>query len=113
MTVNIEFYIAGEEDRGPIDLEASLAKLRAMLEDSADVQSSNVTLRVAPFFATELVNADQNQPPSDVFTPVWQSRSWVVPAATAEHLHGQAPTEVPNAPDDGAPQGVFESSPRG
>jgi hypothetical protein len=113
MTVNIEFYIAGEEDRGPIDLEASLAKLRAMLEDAADIRSSNVTLRVAPFFATKPMNTGQNQPPADVFTPVWQSRSWIVPAATAEHLHGQAPTEVPDAYDDGVPQGVMDAPPHG
>jgi hypothetical protein len=112
MTVNIEFFIAGEEDRGPIDLEASLAKLRAMLEDADDLQDTTVSLRVSPVFIARPVNAGQGQPPPDVFTPVWQSRSWIVPAATAEHLHGQMPTEVPNAPDDGAPQGVFAVPPR-
>jgi hypothetical protein len=112
MTVNIEFFIAGEEDRGPIDLEASLAKLRAMLEDADDLQDTTVSLRVSPVFIARPVSAGQGLPPSDVFTPVWQSRSWIVPAAIAEHLHGQAPTEVPDAPDDGAPQGVFDAPPR-
>jgi hypothetical protein len=112
MTVKFEFYIAGEEDKGPIDLEASLARLRTMLEQADDIQSSTVTLRLAPVFAVQPVNAGQHQPPADVFTPAWQSEAWIVPAATAEHLHGQAATEVPDAPDDGAPQGVFDAPPR-
>jgi len=112
MTVHIEFFIAGEEDRGPIDLEASLAKLRAMLEDADDLQDTTVSLRVSPVFIARPVNAGQGLPPSDVFTLVWQSRAWIVPAPIAEHLHGQAETDVPDAPDDGAPQGVFAAPPR-
>lgn len=48
MALRIDGVIQGEEGAGPIDLEASLARLRAMLEALGELEHSRITVRLSP-----------------------------------------------------------------
>ncbi len=78
MALKIEFYIEGENGRGPIDLEASLARLRALLEQVDDAQNSTVSLRLSSVFSARQMKSGPDWDPQGALSAVWQSHEWVV-----------------------------------
>ncbi len=76
--LRMDFLIEGEEEKGPIDLEASLTKLREMLERADDAQRTTVTVRLSPIFAVGQMQSGPGWEPSGQVMNVWQSRDWVV-----------------------------------
>ncbi len=83
MALRIEVVIEGEDEVGPIDLGASLARLWAMLEAADDAADSTVTLRLSPTFTARRAGAGADDGSHEAFRQVWASRQWVV-RATAE-----------------------------
>lgn len=78
MALRIECYIQGEEARGPIDLDASLARLRALLERVDGAQDTTVTLGLAATLSARQAGAAPDWDPKGVLGEVWRSASWVV-----------------------------------
>ncbi len=78
MALQNDALIEGEEGTGPIDLEASLARLRAMLEAVDDAQHSTVTLRLSPLFSVRQRRSGPGGDPQGQLSRVWSSREWIV-----------------------------------
>jgi hypothetical protein len=78
MALRIEVFIEGHEDEGPINLLASLAKLREQLQRVDDAQQTTVTLRLSSVFAARQTNAGDDWEPQGALSRVWAMGDWVV-----------------------------------
>lgn len=99
MTLQIDFYIEGEREKGPIDLEASLANLREHLARAAGAENARVTPQLSSLFITDQTDAAPDWDPNDELSRVWQSDRWIVLADTAAAPPAQdAPAEAQDSP---------------
>ena len=98
MALHIDFYIEGEHEKGPIDLEASLANLREHLAREPGAENPGDT----PVVLAVHRGSDGFRPdwdPNDELSRVWQSDRWIVLADTAEAPPAQeASAEAPDSP---------------
>lgn len=78
MALRIDVFIAGEEDRGALDVAASLARLQELLEHVDDAKQTIVTLRLSPILAARQQQSGPDWDPSGALMRVWDSREWVV-----------------------------------
>ena len=93
MALQIEFYIEGEREKGPINLEASLANLREHLARAAGAENARVTLQLSSLFIADQTDAAPDWDPHGELSRVWQSDRWIVPAgqARAAAAGGESP----------------------
>jgi|tagenome__1003787_1003787.scaffolds.fasta_scaffold18464748_1 hypothetical protein len=100
MALQIEFYIEGEREKGPIDLEASLASLREHLARAAGGENARVTLQLSSLFSADQTDSAPDWDPNGELSRVWQSDRWIVLAGDN--------TAAPPAAEDEATEEILE-----
>jgi hypothetical protein len=99
MALQIEFFIEGEREKGPIALEASLARLRELLAQAAGAENARVTLQLSSLFIADQTDAAPDWDPDGELSGVWRSDRWIVLADTAAAPPPWgAPTEASDSP---------------
>lgn len=78
MPLRIDCSTQGEEDRGPIALEASLARPRAALERAAGAQATTITPGLAAIFSARQAASGPDWDPDGALGRISRAGPWVV-----------------------------------
>jgi hypothetical protein len=80
MAVTIRWALQGLPEPRAIDLEASVAKLRTLIEEALGHTSAEGTVLLGPaLIASESSGAAHFDPQGQIHR-IWQSGDWIVPA---------------------------------
>ena len=85
MAVTIGWARYGVDGPREIDLEASVARLRKLVEQALGHSSAEVILLLEPALIATKTTAAHPAPPAGIqgqIDRIWQSGTWIVPAAT-------------------------------
>ena len=75
----IRWGLQGLPDPRAIELEASVAKLRDLIEEALGDTNANVTLLLAPTLISSGSNTPAPFDPQGQIHRIWQSGGWIVP----------------------------------